>query len=527
MSTSLTSLVPVLDGPNFKQWAPLMRSFLMAQGQWVILSRDCPTPDWQAKTVTDEDGTSTTVDDKAEPPVNHEEYDKWQETNAKGLGNILLCCHPEIQYKYGEAKYATVLWRNLDEEYGKPGIIAAYVELRHALDTKVPSDSDPTVALNKITGHFGRVVDAGFDIPQNVQALILLAKLPSYMDSTVQVLTQKVDTDINIKGIRKMLLLGWESRASNRPQQNQGQQANKLSAVKRNPNEPSFQQQQGDGFRGGRGGRGRGRCDRGSRGGQNTRNQQQAQPATQVHKTPQPPTTNAPPDFQFGHITSPAIASFPSISPAAWGEENAFSNSHYPSFNKALALADRIGLKKTTQNIKRLEMASGSLYDVPSDPRPHKKRAGSPWNNLGVVKKRFSSPHPTHDDEVVSLGWSEDEFNTFMEESVNAALNAEASGSGTTHRYVGGFSMSNIANTTHIVTESIINHNAHSALVTCEIESFPATCSSEQDNQRIASWIIDSGASQHFTYDINDFIKYMPFQTPGMVRTANSKAQII
>ena len=254
-----------------------------------------------------------------------------------------------------------------------------------------------------------------------------------------------------------------------------------------------------------------------------TRNQQQAQPATQVQETPQPLTTNAPPDFQFGHIASPAIASFPFIPSAAWGEENAFGNSHYPSFNKALALADRIGLKKTMQNIKRLEIESGPLYNGPSDPRPHKKRAGSPWNNLGVMKKRPNSPHPTHDDETVSLGWSEDEFDVFMEESVDAALNAEASGSGTTHRYVGGFSMSNITNTTHIVTESIINHNAHSALVTCEIESFPTTCLSEQDNQRIASWIIDSGASQHFTYNINDFIEYMP----GTVKTANSKAQII
>jgi len=48
----------------------------MAQGQWVILSRDCPAPDWQPKTITDEDGVSMTVDDKAKPPTNHEEYDK-------------------------------------------------------------------------------------------------------------------------------------------------------------------------------------------------------------------------------------------------------------------------------------------------------------------------------------------------------------------------------------------------------------------------------------------------------------------
>ena len=109
------------------------------------------------------------------------------------------------------------------------------------------------------------------------------------------------------------------------------------------------------------------------------------------------------------------------------------------------ALTDRIGLKKTTQNIKHLEMASGPLYDVPSDPHPQRKCA------------RNRTPHPKHNEDVVSLGWSsEDDYDIFMEESVDTALNttnAKASGSRDTHRYVGGFSMFDITNTTHIVTE--------------------------------------------------------------------------
>ena len=34
MSSQLTSLVPVLDGTNYNQWAAAMQSFLMSQGQW-------------------------------------------------------------------------------------------------------------------------------------------------------------------------------------------------------------------------------------------------------------------------------------------------------------------------------------------------------------------------------------------------------------------------------------------------------------------------------------------------------------
>ena len=37
MSSSLTTLVPVLNGPNYTSWVPMMQSFLMSQGQWKVM----------------------------------------------------------------------------------------------------------------------------------------------------------------------------------------------------------------------------------------------------------------------------------------------------------------------------------------------------------------------------------------------------------------------------------------------------------------------------------------------------------
>ena len=138
------------------------------------------------------------------------------------------------------------------------------------------------------------------------------------------------------------------------------------------------------------------------------RNQQgpgnQAQPAqqSQPQAGPSQPPLPAPPaptldTFQFGHIVSPAV-SFPPPLPSSF----------YPSFNKALSLARRIGVTPTTQTLKRLENV-----ERPSDPRPLKKRS------------------PPKEDEV-SLDWSgnEDDVDVFMEES------AVAGPSGTTQRYV-------------------------------------------------------------------------------------------
>ena len=40
-------------------------------------------------------------------------------------------------------------------------------------------------------------------------------------------------------------------------------------------------------------------------------------------------------------------------------------------------------------------------------------------------------------------------------------------------------------------------------------------------------WLLDSGASSHFTSDIKDFVEYHDFPSPHYTQTANGKAPII
>lgn len=39
-------------------------------------------------------------------------------------------------------------------------------------------------------------------------------------------------------------------------------------------------------------------------------------------------------------------------------------------------------------------------------------------------------------------------------------------------------------------------------------------------------WLIDSGASEHFTYDINDFVDYEILKSHMSVKTTNSTAEV-
>ena len=88
MSSSLTTLVPVLSGPNYQVWSVAMKSFLMSQGQWRMLSRKCP-----ADITVDSRGVVLTGDQapsEEDAAANKEKIKDWEDDNQKAVGNIML-----------------------------------------------------------------------------------------------------------------------------------------------------------------------------------------------------------------------------------------------------------------------------------------------------------------------------------------------------------------------------------------------------------------------------------------------------
>ena len=88
MSSSLTILVPVLSGPNYQAWSVAMKSFLMSQGQWRILSRPCPrdiTLDSRGVALTGDQALSD-----EDVMANKEKIEDWEDDNQKAVGNIML-----------------------------------------------------------------------------------------------------------------------------------------------------------------------------------------------------------------------------------------------------------------------------------------------------------------------------------------------------------------------------------------------------------------------------------------------------
>ena len=143
MSSALTNLIPVLEGLNYKMWFPLMQSFLMSQGQWRVTCKSPPTL-ISAKPATNEEVVTG----------NHEKVNEWFNLKSKALGNIQLRLHHTIQYKHCGIKIVGEMLAKLEKEYGKPGLISIYLELKGAFNTQIPANSNPTLAVTNTSTHF-------------------------------------------------------------------------------------------------------------------------------------------------------------------------------------------------------------------------------------------------------------------------------------------------------------------------------------------------------------------------------------
>jgi hypothetical protein len=169
--------------------------------------------------------------------------------------------------------------------------------------------------------------------------------------------------------------------------------------------------------------------------------------------------------------------------------EGAGAPSFYPSVQKARDLSAQIGVKPTIETLKRLEHSCEQTVD----PRSRKK-----------------ARTPLGKDEV-SLGWSSNEM-------VVASPTLVAGLSGFGRRYKTRARV--LSNDTNDSTAAEDKHN--SSVVASEYTCLTLSALSETE----AVWMLDSGASQHFTFDLNDLVDYEAIE-PIPLRTATNFTTII
>jgi hypothetical protein len=189
MSSQLTTLVPVLNGSNYQQWASAMQSYLMAQGLWkcVKADRTISSVGYSTKEeeVTDSKGKARAVD--VPRVTNQDEVNSWYEAAEKALGSIRLRLVDNIGIQHSKVNDPANLWKALLEAHGSPGMSRAFSEFKGAMDTVIPNGADPGPALDKILAHFTQLKRQKWKIANNVKAMMILSKAPASMEATVQI----------------------------------------------------------------------------------------------------------------------------------------------------------------------------------------------------------------------------------------------------------------------------------------------------------------------------------------------------
>ena len=112
---------------------------------------------------------------------------------------------------------------------------------------KVAQSSHPAPSCNKITTLFACLKATGYKFPENIHAMLLLAKLPPFMDVVAQMIAQAKDASgkaktPTVEEIQAAVVLSWDQcHMKDTPK---AAQANKISAVKCKGDDPKFEQQQ-------------------------------------------------------------------------------------------------------------------------------------------------------------------------------------------------------------------------------------------------------------------------------------------
>lgn len=205
MSSNTFREVPVLTGVNFPEWKTKMVFYLKQQGQYKAVRTIRPPglihhPAVGAVSATE----NTPAVEAQEEWVEGEDPEWWEDMNEKAIGSIVLRCAPECVGHIKELDTAKEMLEKLEELYGKPGIMAWFLEFRQALSVNIPDNSHPGPAIDKIMTHLSRFEEMGerhTQLTSFVKAMIVLNRLPPTMTSLVQIMANAKPSGVSMEEI--------------------------------------------------------------------------------------------------------------------------------------------------------------------------------------------------------------------------------------------------------------------------------------------------------------------------------------
>ena len=533
MSNALTTLVPLLDGTNYREWSKAMQAYLMSMDLWEYANGDESEPTLPANP-------------SAEQRAAHK---AWKSSNQKALANLVLRVAPIIRVDLDALNTADTVWNRLKLYFDVVQPTTVFKDFKDAISIRIDATKHPLPQINCLQASVHRLTTNGVAIPEIIQVMILLSALPPKWEMLVSILCTNYEiTNLQLKHVREAVMAQWEAKKSKgkhtpHPPQN----AHKLSAVKRKRGEPNYKQQRGAGSGGGNNaghnnspqqsgqGNSQGKKKRGKRAGKWAQQQTQDDHThDHSHLTSQvampPPSSNTIAHFAPGGKTVRTVPGHTTFAPATKGM--------FPKFNKARTIVRDIGVEGTANILRTLEerIAPLSLDDFDDDQPTNKRTKSSPEPSNGgtsdeTISRCSISPVPQDEtiEDCVSLGENDwdldamvsDAAGLFDEESVafpfTIAHNADLR---TPSQLATKLRSYDVQSCVKDEIESAFNCAYGSDITKC------AKCKDQSSATGSVRWLLDSGASSHFTHSLQDFIEYEDIKQPICVQTASRPIHI-
>jgi hypothetical protein len=232
MSNALTTLVPILDGSNYLVWARQMKAYLQSMELWEMTNNEVPFP----LPILPPGATQAPPPDDAMIELQNQ----WIKQSNHALGNMMLRLTPPIQEQIAN-KSTPESWEYLATTYSTPTLSTVYQDFRRASNFRLDLAKHPGPQLDYLESIYNRLNTNKVAIPPAIQGMMMLTILLSKWESTLvpMALAGTTISQMSLKAVKAFIINFWESEQNKRPLP----KVQKLSAIKRQNQQPSFDSQ--------------------------------------------------------------------------------------------------------------------------------------------------------------------------------------------------------------------------------------------------------------------------------------------
>ena len=169
--------IPLFKGMNYLSWWPKMETYLISTScMWItnIPKSTKPTATSSANSITG--------------------YIKWQESNGRLTGPVLQMLLEALFKKYKVHSAYADLIKAIQDNYVKPTLATIFTNFKAILETSLPNSGNPEPPIQWIESLFTWMKNASYPVVDNIQALILLTKIPPSLNTITQIIVQAKDS---------------------------------------------------------------------------------------------------------------------------------------------------------------------------------------------------------------------------------------------------------------------------------------------------------------------------------------------